>query len=111
MQREVRRMFMVISICSMNLHHNCIGQLGSMVARLAMVWYFTHFTAGSVALTLWLCGSTSWMLVSSEVMYCRTALEHSLSSTCRAGLCPFAFTSLYMSWKVRTISSYFLLFM
>ena len=49
---DVRKMLSVVSICGRKRSQSWTGQDGSIVHRLAMVWYFADFTAGSAALTL-----------------------------------------------------------
>ena len=79
---DVRSKLIVSCIWGRNLSYSCIGQSLSTVASAAMMWYFIAFTAGSAALTRWLCGSTNLIATLSALTYFWTALEHSLSIMC-----------------------------
>jgi len=60
----------------------------STVARAAMKCSSNVAMALSAALTRWLCGGMSWMLICSDLMYFSTAAKHSLSITFSAGWYP-----------------------
>lgn len=66
---EVRNMFNESCACGMNLLHMAAGQSLSIVQNPAMRWFLKVWMARSAALTLWLCGSTSWILMSSVSRY------------------------------------------
>ena len=60
---NIYRGLRVVSICGIYLHQSWIGYLGSMVARVTIVWYLADITAGSAVLTRQLCSSAIWMSV------------------------------------------------
>ena len=57
----------------------------STVAKAVMKCSLKVVMAHSAALTRWLCGGMSWMLIFSDLMYFLTVAEHSLSITFSAG--------------------------
>ena len=56
----------------------------STVARAAMKCSLNVVMARSAALTRWLCGGASWMLICSDLMYFSTPAKYSLYITFRA---------------------------
>jgi hypothetical protein len=98
LQREKHSIFNVSSTYGRNSSQNWRGQSWLTVERMAMKCSVKVAIACSVALALWLCGGTSWMLIFSDRIYLSTTVEHLLSITFNARwyprVCSTSMTSL-----------------
>jgi hypothetical protein len=89
LQREKHSIFNLSSTCGRNSSQSWRGQSWSTVARGAMKCSLKVAIACSVALALWLCSGTRWMLIFSDQIYLSTAVENLLSITFYAGWYPW----------------------
>ncbi len=78
-------MFKLSLICGRNSSQSWRGQSISAVGRVAMRCSLKVAMTHLAALTQWMCGGTSWMLIDLDSMYFLTAAEHLLSMMFNAG--------------------------